>query len=347
MVDIYQYPKRLENMKEWKIQKAKLKTGKELFQLSKKYFSKRLFGVGKDKEMNIPNDYLEIYADWKERTTPGEDWNEAEEFLASIMTYPNEYYDDLDSVYILIGRRLLLKMEDYFRRENKKTISEAYYGGAYKDYKYAIGEAERYKEYGSEAFEIVARIWTDDLKKSIRKSRLEIEMEKAKKRDLSPMSKSLIASELVRAPTRTFQIKEQIFEEPEEPEELPPLEELGISPEELEQYRQQVEESIQETPERAQGDEEEEKEPEDEPEGAGLDVEDYIRWSKGYINHMKGRKGTVFDPITFRQAFENKMKSGKDEFYNDVEIMYINLSNILKKTALEQSGRFTKLLDNE
>ena len=196
-MDIYQNPERIGELKEWKIQKAKLKTGKELMALSKKYFSRSLFGVGKNKKMKVPSEYLQLYADWQSRKEGNEEdegdeeYDEGDEFYNDIMKNPNSYYNDLDALYVAMGRNLFIKVSNVMTELTEKaTVREAYYGGAFKDYAFAIEKTERYREYGNEATEIVARIWNDELKKKIRK--------KQAKRDLSPPSRALKAQELLR-----------------------------------------------------------------------------------------------------------------------------------------------------
>lgn len=221
MVDIYQNPERLKNSLVLKRQNVILATGKEMFNLTKKLFSKSIFNIGKDKKMKVPDDYLELYEDWKIRNpgnTPG--WNEREQLLNDILINPEAYYDDLNALYMKIGRELFLKVRDKVKYSfNQKSIDEAYYGGTYNDYAYAFQETERYREYGEYGTDIITRLWRDEFKKKIRKKMVSM--------PLSPISKSIKTAELI-IPLEPLRPQGDEEEEKEEEEEV---EGSGILPE--------------------------------------------------------------------------------------------------------------------
>ena len=390
-MDIYQNPERIGELKEWKIQKAKLKTGKELMALSKKYFSRSLFGVGKNKKMKVPSEYLQLYADWQSRKE-GKEGNEEDEgdegdegdeeyddFYEDIMENPNSYYNDLDALYVAMGRKLFIKVSNVMTELTEKaTVREAYYGGAFKDYAFAIEKTERYREYGNEATEIVARIWNDELKKTIRKRQV--------KRDLSPASITSKAQKLVIQPQEQAKKAEAEITEAEAKAaevtkldtEITELDKVINNTMFINKWSKAIK-SSKPFPETEEGVKQkafvmglykklsnakfepltatqlddakkrltELKKRHKGLTGSGIDVEDYARWSKKLIAWKK-KYNQPITRETMAKAFENKMVGDKREaFYSPLEIFYIDLSNVLKQLVFEQARQFARIMNME
>ena len=179
-MDIYLNPERFNNIKEVRIVKQRIKTGKEVAKLLLKYFRRDFTGKGKNKVFKPPNNYFSLYNEWQDKVMGN--IGTAEEWKEELDNDYDEYYDKLDSIYITIGKNVYSNIKDLLkplstielRSKSKrkvftpKTIKETFEmvgGRAFIDFEYGMSFIEAYRKFGMEIWKLIEKLWPDELRK--------------------------------------------------------------------------------------------------------------------------------------------------------------------------------------
>ena len=168
MVDIYQNPKRLKNLKEFKIINRKIETGKILMELMFKYFPRTMTGKGNDKTFKPPKELWQLYLDWAKRSSDPDNINN---WLAELESNPSIYYKDLDLISYKIGYKMFIKGFEKIKERPDDVIREAY-GGTYQTFSDGLGKIEAYRKFGNEVLNIISKKWTVEFKRAVRTQQL-------------------------------------------------------------------------------------------------------------------------------------------------------------------------------